>query len=64
MTDRTCIGRAKWFVATGGGFGLLFFYRLLAGYWFVEGEEPLYRPMRRRRRRYRSRRYGAAYYDD
>ena len=25
-------------VATGGAFILLFFYRLLAGYWFVEGD--------------------------
>lgn len=43
-------------VATGGAFVLLFFYRLLAGYWFVEGDQPrrLYRrPHRRRRRRVR-----------
>ena len=42
-------------VATGGAFILLCFYRLLAGYWFVEGETnvPRHRPRmwsRRRRR--------------
>ena len=45
-------------VATAGAFIILFFYRLLGGYWFVEGESP-WRRMRQRRRR---RRY--AYYDD
>jgi uncharacterized membrane protein YeaQ/YmgE (transglycosylase-associated protein family) len=42
-------------VATGGAFILLFFYRLLAGYWFVEGEQPVRRyrgrGLSRRRRR-------------
>ena len=42
-------------VATGGAFVLLFFYRLLAGYWFVEGDQPVRRhrgrPLSRRRRR-------------
>ena len=38
-------------VATAGAFVILFFYRLLAGYWFVEGDVPIRR--RRRRRRYR-----------
>ena len=41
-------------VATAGSFTILFFYRLLAGYWFVEGDtvrRPYYR--RRRRRRHR-----------
>jgi len=36
-------------VATAGAFIILFFYRLLAGYWFIEGETPRYY---RRRRRY------------
>jgi uncharacterized membrane protein YeaQ/YmgE (transglycosylase-associated protein family) len=43
-------------VATGGAFVLLFFYRLLAGYWFVEGDQPRRlsrRPYRGRRRRVR-----------
>ena len=50
-------------VATAGAFTILFFYRLLAGYWFVEGEEPSRRRGRRRvlgRRRRRS----VAYVDD
>ena len=42
-------------VATAGAFVLLFFYRLLGGYWFVEGEQPrpqrLHRPFRSRRQR-------------
>jgi uncharacterized membrane protein YeaQ/YmgE (transglycosylase-associated protein family) len=40
-------------VATAGAFIILFFYRLLGGYWFVEGEHPRtrLRPHRRRRRR-------------
>jgi uncharacterized membrane protein YeaQ/YmgE (transglycosylase-associated protein family) len=48
-------------VATGGAFVLLFFYRLLAGYWFVEGDLS-----RRRRLRgpYRSRRYRSSHYID
>jgi hypothetical protein len=39
--------------ATAGAFLILFFYRLLAGYWFVEGEYPRAqpRPVYRRRRR-------------
>ena len=28
-------------VATAGAFILLFFYKLLGGYWFVEGDSPL-----------------------
>ena len=46
-------------VATGGAFILLFFYRLLGGYWFVEGDVPLARRLRRPffRRGYRSSRY-------
>ena len=46
-------------VATSGAFTLLFFYRLLGGYWFVEGDVPLGRRTRRPffRRGYRSSRY-------
>jgi uncharacterized membrane protein YeaQ/YmgE (transglycosylase-associated protein family) len=36
-------------VATGGAFLILFFYRLLAGHWFVEGDAPKMRTLRRRR---------------
>ena len=41
-------------VATAGAFIILAFYRLLAGYWFVEGDQPRtrLRPQPRRRRRY------------
>lgn len=41
-------------VATAGAFIILAFYRLLAGYWFVEGEgqRVRLRPHPRRRRRY------------
>ena len=40
--------------ATAGAFIILAFYRLLAGFWFVEGEHPRVRlrPHARRRRRY------------
>lgn len=41
-------------VATAGAFVLLFFYRLLGGYWFVEGDRGL-RPRLRRPRRLRYR---------
>lgn len=47
-------------VATAGAFILLFFYRLLGGHWFIEGERPQ-RSYRRSRRR--SRRYDTAYDD-
>jgi uncharacterized membrane protein YeaQ/YmgE (transglycosylase-associated protein family) len=50
-------------VATVGAFSLLFFYRLLAGYWFVEGEVVTGRRLRTRRR-YRRRRYHASLYDE
>ena len=53
-------------VAVAGAFTLLFFYRLLGGYWFLEGEvdqRPLARRPTRRRRTTR-RRYTAAHYDD
>jgi uncharacterized membrane protein YeaQ/YmgE (transglycosylase-associated protein family) len=41
-------------VATAGAFMILFFYRLLAGYFFVEGDQPVRRHYGRhaRRRRY------------
>jgi len=42
-------------VATAGAFILLLFYKILGGYWFVEGDVPpprrVRRPHRRRRRR-------------
>ena len=47
-------------VATAGAFILLFFYRLLSGYFFVEGDqEAAYRIQRRGR--YRRRRYSSSY---
>jgi uncharacterized membrane protein YeaQ/YmgE (transglycosylase-associated protein family) len=48
-------------VATGGSFVLLLIYKLLGGFWFVEGEAPL-RPAWTRRRR-GSRRYDSATID-
>lgn len=56
----TPISVMGFFVGTAGSFIILFFYKLLAGYWFVEGEHPRMRlrPYRRRRRRY------ASQYDD
>jgi uncharacterized membrane protein YeaQ/YmgE (transglycosylase-associated protein family) len=47
-------------VATGGAFILLFFYKLLGGYFFIEGEVP----RRRRRPRYARSRSRAVVYDD
>ncbi|MEZ6103007.1 MAG: GlsB/YeaQ/YmgE family stress response membrane protein [Pirellulaceae bacterium] len=49
-------------VATAGAFTLLFFYRMLSGYWFDEGHVEHARPYRRRRTTRRRRRY--AVYDD
>lgn len=40
-------------VGSGGAFFLLVIYKVLGGYWFVEGESSTLRS-RRRRRRYRS----------
>ena len=40
-------------VATAGAFSLLFFYRLLGGYWFLEGERPSLHHARRRDRQRR-----------
>ena len=50
-------------VATAGAFLILFFYRLLAGYWFIEGETMPPAARRSRRYRRRRRRYQAASYD-
>jgi hypothetical protein len=50
-------------VATAGAFTILIFYRLLGGYWFIEGEHPRRRHRLRLSRR-RRRRYQAAYYYD
>ena len=46
-------------VSTVGAFVLLFFYKLLGGFWFVEGDIPLRQRLRRpfSMRRYRSARY-------
>ena len=51
-------------VATGGAFVLLFFYRLLGGYWFLEGERPQGNFRRHRRYGRRRRRYDSALIDD
>lgn len=53
-------------VATAGAFTLLFFYRLLGGYWFREGEgDVVVRDAPRRRRRSSSRRRSRDYvYED
>jgi uncharacterized membrane protein YeaQ/YmgE (transglycosylase-associated protein family) len=37
-------------VGAGGAFILLAFYKMLGGYWFVEGEQTTFRHRRRRRR--------------
>ncbi|MDP7019587.1 MAG: GlsB/YeaQ/YmgE family stress response membrane protein [Pirellulaceae bacterium] len=54
------------FVGTIGAFIILFFYRLLGGYWFVEGDEGLAHGQsgRRRRRRRRARSYDSLSYDE
>ena len=41
-------------VGTGGAFVILFFYKLLGGYWFKEDEGPLVRKQSRRAHRARS----------
>ncbi len=51
-------------LGTAGAFIILFFYRLLAGYWFVEGEHPDRARRRHSYRRRRARRYDSAYYDE
>jgi uncharacterized membrane protein YeaQ/YmgE (transglycosylase-associated protein family) len=45
ITPISALGLA---VATAGAFIILFFYRLLAGYWFVEGDQPTRRHRFRR----------------
>ena len=50
-------------VATAGAFSLLFFYRILAGYWFVEGDSPIPRRRRRSYSRRRRRSYAPRYYE-
>jgi len=57
----TPISGVGFLVATGGAFVLLFFYRLLGGYWFVEGEGV--RPAPRKRTRRRSRHSEPVYED-
>ena len=47
-------------VATAGAFLILFFYKLLGGYWFVEGEGPI----KRRPTRVAPRRRAAVVYED
>jgi len=48
-------------VGTGGTLIILFFYKLLSGYYFVEGD---YVTRSHRRRRGRGRRYSSAVYED
>ena len=55
-TDRPVSLEGFW-VGSGGALVLLIFYKVLGGYWFVEGEQTTLRS-RRRRKRYR------AAYDD
>lgn len=38
-------------VGAGGAIVLLIFYKVLGGYWFLEGEQTTFRHQRRRRRR-------------
>ncbi len=56
ITPISLVGLA---VATGGAFLLLFFYRILGGYWFVEGDQVPRRRVRSpsRRRRVRTPEY-------
>ncbi len=41
-------------VGSGGALVLLIFYKVLGGYWFIEGEQTTQRSRSRRRRRYRT----------
>ena len=50
-------------VATGGAFIILFFYRILAGYWFVEGDQVTRRHSHRRQATRRSGRRAHRAYD-
>jgi uncharacterized membrane protein YeaQ/YmgE (transglycosylase-associated protein family) len=49
-------------VAVAGAFTILFFYRMLGGYFFTEGEIPAFFPRQHAPRR--RRRYSTATYDD
>lgn len=51
-------------VGTGGAFIILAFYKILGGYWFVEGEHVTRRHIRRRRSGRRAARYDSAHIDD
>ncbi|MCA9153534.1 MAG: GlsB/YeaQ/YmgE family stress response membrane protein [Pirellulaceae bacterium] len=51
-------------VATAGAFVILAFYRLLGGFWFVEGSDGVRRPRVQRHRRRRARTYEPAMYDE
>lgn len=51
----TPISPAGFAIGTAGSFLILTFYRLLAGYWFVEGQHPRARYRSRSRRRARPR---------
>lgn len=56
----TPISALGFVVATAGAFIILFFYKLLGGYWFVEGEGPV----KRRPSRVAPRRRAAVVYED
>lgn len=60
----TPVSPAGLLVATLGAFTLLFFYRLLGGYYFIEGEEPVRRTQRRRRATRRAPSQSRYIYDD
>lgn len=55
----TPISPLGFIVGTAGAFMILFFYRLLGGFWFVEGDVPIHRRIRAPfgLRRYRTTRY-------
>ena len=55
------ISMKGFFVGTAGAFVLLIFYKVLGGYWFIEGEHVT---ARHRRRRRRNRRFHSAYIDE
>jgi len=55
----TPISPVGFLCAIAGSCVILFFYKMLAGYWFVEGDEVTRRTARRRR----GRRYNDALYD-
>jgi uncharacterized membrane protein YeaQ/YmgE (transglycosylase-associated protein family) len=61
----TPISLPGFFIGTGGAFVLLFFYKLLGGYWFRETEGPVsvVDGGRRRRRRRRRSEYAGSYDD-